>query len=300
MVLPPRVSVNRRQMLKLGVAGATAAFAYPLYAASGELPKPKYTLSCNTELMFPSDMPRKNRLEIIASQGLKAYSFWGVGQKDLVEMEKAAERLGLTCGSIAGNGMTGWTTGLTKTGAQQEFLDDILANIHVAKTVGTKNLICFVGRKQKDIPWETQYEQIISGLRKAGDLAEKHDVYVVLEPLNRVQAPHMTVLSATEGFAIVEQVNHPRVKLDFDMFHLQLSEGNLINNLRLGLRKKWIRFVEVGDVPGRLEPGTGEVNYENIFNVLREEGYDGYIGMEHGSSSTPEHAIQVVKRLAGT
>jgi hydroxypyruvate isomerase len=98
----------------------------------------------------------------------------------------------------------------------------------------------------------------------------------------------------------VEEVNHPHVKLDFDMYHLQLSEGNIINNLRLGLRKKWIKFVEVGDVPGRKEPGTGETNYVNIFKTLREEGFDDFIGLEHGTSSTPQHAIEVVKKMSGT
>jgi hydroxypyruvate isomerase len=109
----------------------------------------------------------------------------------------------------------------------------------------------------------------------------------------------MSVLSATHGFRIVEEVNHPNVRLDFDMYHLQLSEGNLINNLRKGLRNKWIRFVEIGDVPGRREPGTGETNYDNIFRVLREEGYADFVGMEHGTSSTPEHAMNVVRKVAG-
>ena len=109
----------------------------------------------------------------------------------------------------------------------------------------------------------------------------------------------MSVLTAKHGFKIIEEVNHPHVRLDFDMYHLQLSEGNIINNLRQGLRKGWIKFVEVGDVPGRKEPGTGEMNYDNIFKVLREENYADFIGMEHGTSSTPEHAMAVVKKVAG-
>ncbi len=189
--------------------------------------------------------------------------------------------------------------GLTKTGYEQEFLADILDHIQTAKKFNVQNLICFAGAVQKEIPWEVQYRQIIEGLRKAGDLADKHDVYVVLEPLNSVESPQMSVLSAKEGFKIVNEVNHPRVKLDFDMYHLQLSEGNIINNLRQGLDKGWIRFVEVGDVPGRKEPGTGETNYPNIFRVLREKGYAGFVGLEHGTSSTPQHAMQVVKRMAG-
>jgi hydroxypyruvate isomerase len=156
-----------------------------------------------------------------------------------------------------------------------------------------------VGETQPDIPLDVQHRQIIDGLKKAGDLAAKHDVYFCLEPLNSVESPKMSVLTARHGFKIIEEVNHPHVRLDFDMYHLQLSEGNLLTTLRQGLRKGWIRFVEIGDVPGRKEPGTGETNYANIFKVLREEGYADFIGMEHGTTSTPEHAIQVVKKVAG-
>ena len=295
--------INRRTLLR-GAALAPLALAADTrpasaQAADADLPAPKYTLSVNLELMFPQSMPHAERIELIAAEGGKAFSFWGAGGKDINAMLAAQKRTGLACGSITGNGKTGWNTGLTKTGFEQAFLDDIAEHCEVAKKFNVQNLICFVGETQKDIPWETQYAQIISGLRKAGDLAEKHDVYVVLEPLNPVESAQMSVLTAKRGFKIVEEVAHPRVKLDFDMYHLQLGEGNLINNLRQGLEKGWIRFVEVGDVPGRKEPGTGEVNYPNIFRVLRQVGYSGYIGMEHGTSSTPQHAIRTVKKMAG-
>lgn len=295
-------ALNRRNLLRtaaLSPLALAAPDAAPAAAQEKPLPAPRFTLSGNLEIMFPGKMPHDERIDLIAAQGLKAFSFWGAGGKNIDAMLKAQKRHGLACGSITGNGKTGWNTGLTKTGAESAFLDDIAEHCEFAKKFGVQNLITFVGAVQKDIPWDTQYRQIISGLRKAGDLAEKHDVYVVLEPLNSVESPQMSVLSAKEGFKIIEEVDHPRVKLDFDMYHLQLSEGNLINNLRQGLRKGWIRFVEVGDVPGRKEPGTGETNYANIFRVLREEGYSGYVGLEHGTTSTPEHAIQVVKQLAG-
>ncbi len=120
----------------------------------------------------------------------------------------------------------------------------------------------------------------------------------VLEPLNRQEAPTISISTAVQAFDIIEATAHPNVRVDFDMYHLQLTEGNLINNLRLGLDKGWIRLVQVGDVPGRREPGTGEINYSNIYRVLREKKYAGYVDSEHGTSSTPEHAIAVVKKLA--
>jgi hydroxypyruvate isomerase len=108
----------------------------------------------------------------------------------------------------------------------------------------------------------------------------------------------MTMLLAEDAFKIVADVGHPRVKVDYDLYHRQLGEGNLINELKRGLDKGYIQFVEVGDVPGRKEPGTGEVNYSRVFRLLRETGYSGFVGMEHGTSSTPEHAMEVVTRFA--
>ncbi len=290
--------LSRRRLLQ-SVSASPLALTLAGPAAAADLPAPKYTLSVNLELMFPGGMSHADRIRLIADQGCKAYSFWGYQGKDIGAMEAAQKATGLACGSTTGNSKTGWNTGLTKTGFEQQFLDDISEHADVARRLGCENLITFVGETQTDIPWAVQYRQIIDGLRRAGDLAEKKGVYIVLEPLNPIESPKMSVLSARDGFKIVAEVNHPRVKLDFDMYHLQLGEGNLINNLKLGLSKEWIRFVEIGDVPGRMEPGTGETNYTNIFKVLREVGYAGFIGLEHRSSSTPQHAIGVVQRYAG-
>jgi hydroxypyruvate isomerase len=294
------LSGSRRELL-LGSALLPAVAANSL---SGQTkpsdPLPGYTLSANIEIMFPREMPRSKRIEAVAAQGIKAYSFWSVTADEEKDMLAVQRRTGLVCASIAGSGRTGWTTGLTKTGSEAAYLEVITQNCEVAKRFGGPDLIVFAGEVQKDVSWETQYRQIVSGLRKAGEIAEKYGVYICLEPLNHVESPQMSVLTAEEGFKIVAEVNHPRVKLDFDMYHLQLSEGNLINNLRFGLEKGWIHLVQIGDVPGRKEPGTGEVNYANIFRTLQTARYSGFVDMEHGTTSTPEHAIEAVKRVAGT
>jgi hydroxypyruvate isomerase len=267
--------------------------------ASGELSLPRrYTLTVNTELMFAPEMPRAKRIEQIAAQGMKAFSFWSVDEQEEKAMLAAQKRTGLACGSIAGSGSVGWTTGLTHSDHHQVYLDTITRNCEVAKRFGAPNVIIFVGKMREDIPWEKQYREIIAGLRKAGEIAQKYGVYLCLEPLNPVETPQISVLSARVGFKIIAEVDHPHVKLDFDMYHLQLGEGNLINNLKLGLEKGWIQFVEIGDVPGRKEPGTGEINYANIFRTLREAGYSGFVGLEHGTSTTSQKAMEVVRQLA--
>jgi hydroxypyruvate isomerase len=284
-------------LVPLGAAVARAQERVPV--PPGDAPPPRYTLSCNIELMFPAAMPHADRIRRIADAGLKAYSFWGTANKDTAAMRRVQQQTGLACGSISGNPRTGWSTGLTRTGEEASFLKEFEDHAIIAKDFGVKNLICFVGETQPGIALDVQHRQIVSGLRKAGDIAAKHDVYFCLEPLNIVEYPKMHVLTATHGFKIIEDVNHPHVLLDYDMHQIQYGEGNIINSLRRGLRNTWIRFVEIGDVPGRLEPGTGEMNHENLFKVLRIEGFADYVGMEHGTSSTPEHAMAVVRRVAG-
>jgi hydroxypyruvate isomerase len=286
-------TVSRRKLLGSGAAVIMSAHA-PLAAAEA----PPYKLSINIEIMFPRNMPRAQRMEAVAAHGMKAFSFWGASEQEQQEMVRVQKQSGLVCASIAGSGSIGRTIGLTKTGYEEAYLDVIRQNCQVARRFGCACMIVFAGQTQKEIPWDRQYAQIVGGLRKAGDIGRDYGVYVCLEPLNRVESPEMTVLTATEGFQIVHDVNHPNVKLCFDMYHLQLSEGNLTNNLKRGLENNWIYLVQLGDVPGRKEPGTGEVNYGNILRVLRKSGYRGYLDTEYGTTSTPEYAMDVVRRLA--
>lgn len=292
--MPNSVNPTRRTLLG-------AASLAPLLLGtrlSGALQAPPYTLSVNIEIMFPRTMPRDKRMEVVAAQGMKAYSFWTAEPEEQKAMLAVQQKTGLKCASIVGSGRPGRGTGLTRPGFEQAYLDAITENCEVSKRFGGPDLIIFVGEVQPDVPYATQYKQIVAGLKKAGDIAQKYGVYLTLEALNRVESPKMSVLTAKENFQIIEDVDHPHVRTDFDMYHLQLSEGNITNNLRLGLEKGWIRLVQIGEVPGRKEPGTGETDYGHIFRVLRAAGYSGYVDMEHGTSSTPEHAIDVVRKLA--
>lgn len=266
------------------------------------LPPPKYTLAVHMNANFvrqAKDMPVNERFNLAASLGAKAYQIGAFSKLDLDEYRRNADKHGMRCASLAGTGGVGLSTGLTVTGKEKDYLDFFTTAVNAAKVLGAQNLVSFVGERSDTTPWETQYKQIVSGLRKAGDIAGEAGVYLTLEPLNQYWKPKMTVQSAQEGFKIVREVDHPHVKLDFDIHHLQQSEGNLTRNLREGLAEGLIQYVEVGGVPGRLEPGTGEVNYEHIFNELRRLEYDGFIGMEHFTQTSFTSAFERVKRLAG-
>jgi hydroxypyruvate isomerase len=289
---------TRRAFLAAGVLAPAAVMRQAPAPSPAPAGGAAFTTSINIEIMFPRAMPRHERIKAVAAQGIKVYSFWRPSLEDQKGMLETQQQLGMTCSCVVGSGGTGRTTGLTMPGAEQKYFDELAEGIQMAKRFGGADAIIFPGARQPDIPWEKQRENLIQGLRKAGDLAKEQGVYLILEALNQLEAPTISIKTAVAAFDVVEAAAHPNVRVDFDIYHLQLSEGNIINNLKLGLQKGLIRLVQVGDVPGRLEPGTGETNYHNIYKVLREMKYAGYVDSEHGTSSTPQHAIEVVKSLA--
>ena len=149
------------------------------------------------------------------------------------------------------------------------------------------------------MPWDVQRAGIVDGLKRAGDIAAKGGVTITLEPLSvGANQPRRALDRCVEAFPVIKEVNHPNVKICFDLYHLQRTEGNLTVNLRAGWEEKLIKIVQIGDVPGRNEPGTGEINYPFIFKELRRINYNGYLDTEMGTSSTYEHAMQVTRKLS--
>ena len=147
--------------------------------------------------------------------------------------------------------------------------------------------------------WDTQRAGIVDGLKRAGDLAAAANVSIIVEPLSvNPGQPRRALDRAIDCFPVIKDVNHPNVKVCFDLYHLQRTEGNLVVNMRTGIEQKLIKLVQIGDNPGRLEPGTGEVNYAFIFKELRRLGWSGYLDTEMGTSKTPEYAMELVRKMA--
>jgi hydroxypyruvate isomerase len=127
-----------------------------------------------------------------------------------------------------------------------------------------------------------QTTHVIHALRKACEILEPHGLVMVLEALS--DTPELFLRHPDQTFMICEAVNSPSCQYLFDMYHMQRNEGDLINNLD----RAWdhIAYLQIGDNPGRKEPGTGEMNYHNIFRHIYQKGYKGVLGMEHGMAGT--------------
>jgi hydroxypyruvate isomerase len=291
-------ALTRRQVITSGAALTLALETGASLRAAGP-GEPLYTLSINIEIMFPRTMPRPDRIKAVADQGFKAYSFWNTNEAEQEAMLKVQQETGLKCASITGPGNSVSSTGLTKPGAQQAFLNDMAERAKMAKKFGGAQSIIFVGKAEPDVPWETQRSQIVAGLKQTGDIGKEQGITFIVEPLSvSAGQTRMALDTAAVAFPVIEAVAHPNVRVCFDMYHLQLMEGNITAHLRQGISKGLIGLVQIGEVPGRKEPGTGEIDYAYMMRVLRELKWSGYLDTEMGTTTTPEAAMQLTRKMS--
>lgn len=178
--------------------------------------------------------------------------------------------------------------------------DAAVANIEetlaFAGELGIHNLNVKAGTSQPDMTAEEMHDQVVRVLERAAPAAEDAGVTLVLEPLNtRIDHANHACATAAEGAAIVGRVDSERVKLLYDCYHEQIMAGDVIRSFREHLDQ--IGHVHIADNPGRNEPGTGELNYERIFEAIDESAYDGYVGCEFVPSGDVADAIAHVRSL---
>ena len=162
------------------------------------------------------------------------------------------------------------------------FLQNTRDSIEVAARVGATWMTVVPGTVDASRAMEAQTASVIEVLKRAAALLEPHGLAMVLEPLNPVNHAGQFLVKTPQADAIVRAVDSPACRILYDIYHQQISEGDLIRNM--GRAWDRIAMFQVGDNPGRKEPGTGEINYRNVFAWIHEKGYDGILGMEHGNS----------------
>ncbi len=168
---------------------------------------------------------------------------------------------------------------------QDEFVQNVKDSVEVAKRVNATWMTVVPGHVDLGLEMAYQTANVVEALRRASDVLEPHGLVMVLEPLNW-WANHagQFLTEIPQAYEICRAVDSPSCKILFDIYHQQISEGNLIPNID----KSWleIEYFQIGDNPGRKEPTTGEINYLNVFKHIYNKGYKGVMGMEHGNSKT--------------
>lgn len=237
------------------------------------------------------------KFEESAKWGFKAIEILNWPGLDLDRLCSESERTGVAISAILFRStdpekqeLIANTHGIVHADALDAFMDSIRETIAAAKTVGTKNIVVTTGNEIIGMPRQEQHDNVVRALRAAAPLAEEAGITLVLEPLN-ILVNHMGYYLTTtaEGVEIIKEVGSPNVLLLYDVYHQQITEGNLINNIRDNIQ--YIGHIHVGDVPGRNQPGTGEINYKNVFKAIRDTGFDGFVVFECGLTEDIDVAV---------
>lgn len=205
---------------------------------------------------------------------------------------KLLNDLGMTMGVFVldkgGNGANTFAAG--KEEFTEIFLKGCKGAIETAKRVNAKWITVVPGNFYRQLPLDRQNANVIDTLRRGTELLEPHGLIMVLEALS--DTPDLYLRFSDQSYMICRAVNSPSCKILFDIYHMQRNEGDLINHID----RCWeeTAYYQIGDNPGRREPGTGEVHYKNIFKHLYNKGYKGVMGMEHGNSVPGKEGEEVV------
>ena len=238
-----------------------------------------------------------DQLRYMHEQGFRSLEDNGMRGRDVATQERIAaemSRLGMRMGVFVLNPETAWTTTFAegKPEFRDAFLADVDASIEVAKRVNAKWMTVVMGTVAPRMEFEYQTANAVEILRAGAERLEKHGLVMVLEPLNRRDHPNLFLTRIPQAYQICRAVNSPACKILFDVYHQQITEGNLIPNFD----RAWdeVAYVQVGDNPGRREPTTGEINYANVFGHLKKKGFTGIVGMEHGNAKPGAEGEQAV------
>lgn len=299
--------MNRRDFTRKAALGAVAGGAM---AGSGlnarELFKPEAGASPDADSAIPfklsvmlwtvfTKLPFEQRLEKVASAGYSNVELVGEFRKwseqDYRNAAQARKRLGITFDATAGVERS-----LADPAQRDAFLAEVKKMLPVMEKLECPALIVLTGDKVPGLSHEDQHASCVEGLKRAAALLEGRNAKILLENIDPEENPKYFLTSVAEGFEVIKEVNHPQIRFLYDFFHEQISEGNLIEKVQknVGL----VDLFHIADVPGRHDPGTGEINYGNIYKKLVELGYDRYVAMEFYPVGDAVQGLKAAREMA--
>jgi hydroxypyruvate isomerase len=238
-----------------------------------------------------------DQLRFVADQGFTAFEDNGMGGRPVDVQEKiAAEmaRLGIEMGVFVAEADFGNVTFASDKPEARELVDKkARAAVEVAKRVNAKWTTVVPGRFDPGLEWDYQTANVVDNLKRFAEIIEPSGLVAVLEPLNPWRDhPGLFLTKMPQAYLICQAVGSPSCKILCDIYHQQITEGNLIPNID----RSWdeIAYFQIGDNPGRKEPTTGEINYRNVFEHIHGKGFTGIMGMEHGNSKPGKEGEQAL------
>ncbi|WP_242111845.1 hydroxypyruvate isomerase family protein [Luteimonas aquatica] len=229
------------------------------------------------------------QIEFMAKAGFRAFEDNELMERPVAEQERigqALARAGMTMGVFVIDAGDNWKVSYAtgKPEFREAFVRTCGEAVAVAKRVNAKWMTVVPGFFDASLPPDIQTAHVIDAIRAGAKVLEPHGLTMVMEPLS--DRPELFLRTSAQAYAIARAVDSPACKILYDIYHLQRNEGNLIRHIDLAWDE--IAYFQIGDVPGRKEPGTGEINYRNVFAHIHErmakEGRDFVFGMEHGNA----------------
>jgi hydroxypyruvate isomerase len=304
--------MNRRDFAKT-VAGAAAgaalspgfanaALSNAAWSANAPAPAPQaasavpFGFSIMLWTVF-SGIPFDQRLDKVSQAGYKNVELTGEFSKwtddDYKNFNAKKHDLGITFDATSGV-----RTGVADPMAGDKLIEEMKPFLDTMHRLECPRLILLSGNKIPGVSPQDQHNACVDNLSRAIDLASKANINIVLENIDPEENSKYYLTSVAEGFDIIHKVNNPNVKFLYDFYHEQIAEGNLIEKLQKNI--DIVGIVHIADVPGRHEPGTGEINYDNIYKKLMALNYPGMVAMEFrptGDPKDPNRAAREIEAL---
>jgi len=238
-----------------------------------------------------------DNIKFCYDQGFRAVFDNGLMGRPPAEQERIAyelDRLGMEMGPFvlyADFSTTSFV--LNNPEVRKMLIDKTREGVEVVKRTGVKGALMVPGRYDERLHWDYQTANVIENLKFCGEVAESGGMTIVIEPLNTLRDhPGLFLTGIPQAFMICRSVGSQHVKIVNDLYHQQITEGNLLPNIMDAYDE--IGAFHLGDNPGRREPTSGEINYRNIFKYLHERGYNGVLCMEHGKTLSGKEGDQRV------
>ena len=295
------VTIMNRRSFTHRVAGAllsAAALGEKRGAAPVAPQEAPFPLSVMLWTVF-RDLPFETRLEKVVAAGyrnvelVREYEHWT--EEDIARVNQKRQELGISFDCVAG-----LKHGVANPADRDGLMADLQRTLVLMEKINSPAVIVLSGNLIPGMSKESQQQSCVDGLRAAARLVDGKSingqpVRILLENIDPEENPKYFLTSVSMGFEIIKSVAHPQVQFLYDFFHEQIAEGNLIEKLEHNIQH--VGLVHIADVPGRHEPGTGEINYANIFRKLAELKYRHAAAMEFLPTGDAVSQLQAAREL---
>ena len=249
---------------------------------------PHTNFACNLEMWWRK-LPFPQRIINAASFGYPAIEFWNWRNKDLDTVARLTGELGVEVAQFTAG------SGLNNPAGQDKFIKAVKEACEVASKLKAKKACLVAGNDVKGMTQRQMHDQCIAALKEAAPIVEDNDLMLIIEPLNvRVDHKGHCLYRSPDAVRICREVGSSHVKINWDLYHQQITEGDLCGHLREGFHQ--IGYVQLADHPGRHEPGTGEIHYNRVLKEVYDLGYRGYVGLECSPKTTELAAAVAVAK----